>query len=61
MGDTPKVIEDKTRALPANQGLNETDMWDKIDIEIASAISASKYVNNELFITGVVGNKRGRK
>lgn len=61
LGDTPKVIEDKTRALPANQGLNEADMWDKIDIEVAAAISASKYRDVEKFITGVTGNKRGRR
>lgn len=35
--DTPGTIEDKVRALPANQGLNETDMWAKVDAEIATA------------------------
>jgi hypothetical protein len=32
--DTPGTVEDKVRALPANQGLNEIDMWAKIDAEI---------------------------
>lgn len=41
-GDTPKVVEDKVRALPANQGLNDNAMWLKIDTEIASAIAAGK-------------------
>jgi hypothetical protein len=60
-GDTPKVIEDKTRALPANQGLNEFEMWAKIDTEIASAISASKLNNNENYKSGTGGDKHGKK
>ncbi len=61
-GDTPKVIEDKVRALPANQGINEADMWDRIDIEIASAVSASKLRTVETYIAGAgTGNKRGRR
>ena len=50
-GDTPKVIEDKTRALVANQGLNNIDMWHKIDTEIASAESASTLIENEEYIS----------
>lgn len=38
-GDTPRVIEDKVRALPANQGLNEGDMWKLIDKEVEEARS----------------------
>lgn len=60
-GDTPKVIEDKVRALPANQGLNEWDMWQKIDTEIASAASASKLISNQNFTTGNNGNSHGKK
>lgn len=32
--DTPATVEDKVRALPANQGLNESEMWALIDAEI---------------------------
>ncbi|MBA3678779.1 hypothetical protein H0W80_01100 [Candidatus Saccharibacteria bacterium] len=59
--DTVKVIEDKTRALAANQGLNESAMWDKIDIEMIEARAANRINETELFITGVTSNKRGRK
>ena len=60
-GDNIKAIEDKTRALPANQGLNNHDMWDKIDTEVAAAISASKFQDNQLYISGQNGNKRGKR
>lgn len=60
-GDTPKVIEDKTRALPANQGLNEYDMWLKIDTEVASAVSASKVLPVETYPAASTGNKHGNK
>ena len=61
-GDTPKVIEDKTRALAANQGLNDNAMWLKIDTEIASASSASKLKNSETYITTAgLNNKHGSK
>jgi hypothetical protein len=37
-------------------------MWDKIDTEIASAISASKFRNVETYTSGQsTGNKRGKK
>jgi hypothetical protein len=42
LGDTPHIIEDKVRALPANQGLNEYDMWVKIDAEVAQSSSDGK-------------------
>lgn len=62
IGDTPKQVEDKVRALPANQGLNEADMWAKIDTEIASARSANKMREVELYTTGALtGNKYGKK
>jgi hypothetical protein len=32
--DTPGTVEDKVRALPANQGINDSDMWARIDAEI---------------------------
>ncbi len=59
-GDTPKQVEDKTRALPANQGLNEFDMWTKIDTEIVEATSAGKLRPVELYKTSI-GDKHGRK
>lgn len=46
-GDTPARIEDKVRALPANQGLNEIDMWNKIDAEVAAARKAGTLQDNE--------------
>lgn len=61
VGDTPKQIEDKTRALPANQGLNEADMWVKIDTEVASAISSGKYRNVEIYPAAATNNKHGKK
>jgi hypothetical protein len=60
-GDTPKQIEDKTRALPANQGLNDSAMWDKIDTEITEAIAAGKYRGVESYVIGTIGSKRGKK
>lgn len=61
-GDTPKTIEDKTRALPANQGLNDNAMWVKIDTEIASAVSASKIIPVETYTTtSGLSNKHGSK
>lgn len=60
VGDTPNVIEDKTRALPANQGLNNAAMWVKIDTEIASAVAASKILPVESHVTTAgLSNKHG--
>lgn len=55
-GDTPKRIEDKVRALPANQGLNETAMWAKIDAEISAAATANKLKSVESYVSS---NKHG--
>jgi hypothetical protein len=60
-GDTAKQIEDKTRALAANQGLNDYEMWQKVDTEITEATSASKFVNNDNFKTGNGGDSHGQK
>lgn len=46
-GDTPARVEDKVRALPENQGLNEHEMWQKIDAEVAAARKAKTLVENE--------------
>lgn len=54
--DTEAVIEDKVRRLPANQGLNEWDMWVKIDAEIAQSKSDSKILQNTN-----TNNKHGSK
>jgi len=61
VGDTPKVIEDKTRALPINQGLNEHEMWLKIDTEVAEAQSAGKFRNTEGYPAAGTNNKHGAK
>lgn len=60
-GDSTGTIADKTRSLQANQGLNDWEMWQKIDIEIASAVSASKINRNGSFTTGNNGNSHGNK
>lgn len=46
-GDTPARIEDKVRALPKNQGKNESEMWQLIDTEVEAARQANTLVNNE--------------
>lgn len=56
--DTPKTVEDKTRALPANQGLNDYEMWVKIDTEIAEARTATKLREVEAY---VAADKHGNK
>jgi len=61
IGDTPKVIEDKTRALPANQGLNEHEMWLKIDTEIAEARTAGKIRDVEGYPAASTNNKHGAR
>jgi hypothetical protein len=60
-GDTPKQIEDKTRALAANQGLNDYDMWQKVDTEVAAAIVASKYIANDSYKSGNLGDTHGQR
>lgn len=60
-GDTSICIADKTRALAANQGLNDWDMWQKIDTEIASAQSAGNLKAVNSFKTGNGGNSHGNK
>lgn len=48
--DTPKTVEDKTRALPENQGLNDHEMWLKIDTEIAEARTATNLREVEAYV-----------
>lgn len=45
-GDTPGIVADKVRALPANQGVNESSMWVLIMTEIQAAITAGTLLNN---------------
>lgn len=46
-GDTPARIEDKVRALPENQGLNDNEMWLKIDEAVKEADDKGKLLKNE--------------
>lgn len=48
--DTPKTIEDKVRALPANQGKNEAAMWLLIDAEVAQSRTDNKLRNTENYV-----------
>lgn len=48
--DTPKIVEDKTRALPENQGLNDHAMWLKIDTEIDEARTATNLMEVEAYV-----------
>jgi hypothetical protein len=56
--DTPKTVEDKVRKLPANQGLNNYDMWVLIDAEVAQSRTDGKLIEN---YTYVAGSKHGSK
>lgn len=47
--DTPKTIEDKVRALPENQGKNESEMWELIDKEVAESRKAGKLRDTESY------------
>jgi hypothetical protein len=58
VNDTPKVVEDKVRRLPANQGLNDNDMWLLVDTEVAQSRTDSKLIENQTYI---VANKHGKK
>lgn len=63
-GDTTKVVEDKVRALPANQGLNDNALWLLIDAEILAASAASKLILNQTYIQPSAltsSNKHGNK
>jgi len=42
--DTAKTVEDKVRALPANQGKNDNALWLLIDAEINQSSSDGKLV-----------------
>ena len=56
--DTPKVVEDKVRALPENQGINDNAMWLLVDAEVAQSRTDSRLIENELY---VAANKHGNK
>lgn len=48
--DTPGTVEDKVRALPANQGLNENEMWKLIDAEIEQSRKDGKLRDTEAYV-----------
>lgn len=48
--DTPGTVEDKVRALPANQGKNESDMWELIDREVEQSRKDGKLRDTEAYI-----------
>lgn len=56
--DTPKVVEDKVRKLPANQGINDNAMWALIDTEVAQSRTDSKLIENSIYGST---NKHGNK
>lgn len=45
-GDTPEIVADKVRALPANQGLNNNALWLLITAELSAAMTAGTLLNN---------------
>lgn len=59
-GDTPKRVEDKVRALPENQGLNDFEMWQKIDEEVAEVKKAGKLLDTEEYTPGNEGDTHGK-
>lgn len=56
--DTPKTIEDKVRNLPQNQGINEDEMWKRIDEQVEKSRQAGKLRNTEGYVPH---NKHGEK
>jgi hypothetical protein len=56
--DTPKTVEDKVRKLPANQGLNNYDLWVLIDAEVAQSRTDAKLIENHTY---VAANKHGSR
>lgn len=70
-GETESTVEAKVRNLPANQGLNDFDMWQKIDAEVTAVKAAqpskfrtlTTYIQPTSTANGVAhtGNKHGNK
>lgn len=68
-GETIKTIEDKVRALPANQGKNDHAMWLLIDAEVAAvqtaghlrgkSSSSSALTERYDSVSGIGNNKHG--
>lgn len=63
LDNTPKKIEDGVRKAPANQGLNEYEMWVLIDAAIAAANTATTLnpVQDVLNKLTASGDRHGRK
>jgi len=59
LDQTPKKIEDAVRKNPANQGLNEFEMWQAIDAAIAAAAATINPVTS--YKSGNIGDTHGRK
>lgn len=59
-GDTPRVIEDKVRALPQNQGKNEDEMWQLIDQEVEIARKDGKLREVDDYHGGDIGDVHGK-
>jgi hypothetical protein len=58
VNDTPRVVEDKVRDLPANQGKNDIALWLLVDTEVAQSRTDSKLVENVVY---TAANKHGNK
>ena len=59
IGDTPKQVEDKVRALPENQGKNEDEMNRLIDQEVANVRKVNKLRDTESYHAPETGDVHG--
>lgn len=60
IGDTPKQVEDKVRALPENQGKNEDEMRRLIDEEVANFRKEKKLRDTEAYHAPETGDVHGK-
>lgn len=60
IGDTPRQIEDKVRANPDNQGLNEDKMWKLIDEEVELARKEGRLRDVDDYHEGDGGDVHGK-
>jgi energy-coupling factor transporter ATP-binding protein EcfA2 len=57
---TPRTVEDEVRKLPQNQGINEDEMWRRIDAEV-SAVKAHGMLNEvDYYAPPETGNVHGK-
>jgi len=59
IGDTPKQVEDKVRALPVNQGKNEDEMRRLIDDEVETVRKENKLRDTEAYHAPETGDVHG--